>query len=173
MNIFNNKTKEKTDITELDYKTANNIKTLALDMINEANSGHSGVVLSAGNILYTIYGKHLVFDKNNDKWINRDRFVLSGGHASALLYSMLYMIGYLSLDDLKNFRKLNSNTPGHPEATTKGVETSTGPLGEGFANAVGMAIAEKYLNNRYRCNKKESLIDYHTYCLCGDGDLIF
>lgn len=165
--------KKNTEIGDLDYKCANNIKCLALDMINNSGSGHSGVCLSAGNIIYDIYARHLVFDKNNDKWINRDRFVLSNGHASALLYSCLYMCGYLDINDLKKFRTINSNTPGHPNClVTKGVDVSTGVLGEGIGNAVGMAIAERFLNNRYKYNKNNSLIDHYTYVLCGDGDLM-
>lgn len=171
MGILKNKNNNK--ITEMDYKVVNNIKTLALDMISNAGSGHSGVVLSAGNIIYDIYARHLVFNKNESNWINRDRFVLSGGHASALLYSTLYMCGFLEIEDLKNFRKIGSRTPGHPEyGVTPGVDVSTGPLGEGFANAVGMAIAERHLNEKLKYNKKNSLIDHYIYVLCGDGDLM-
>ena len=162
--------KEKTIFSEYDYKALNNIKTLALDMIKNAGSGHSGVVLSAAPIIYDIYARHLVFNNKDDKWINRDRFVLSCGHASSLLYSTLYMCGFkLTIDDLKSFRKLNSKTPGHPEmGRTPGVDISTGLLGEGFANAVGMAIAERFLNKRYG----SKLIDHYTYVLCSDGDLM-
>lgn len=149
-----------------DIKTINSIKGLSIDMIDKAKSGHPGVALGAAPIIYTLYSRYLNIDLENDKWINRDRFVLSGGHASALLYSMLYYVGYLTLDDLKNFRKINSNTPGHPEISIKGVDISTGPLGEGIANGVGMAIAERYLN------KLHPEIDYYTYVMCGDGDLM-
>lgn len=151
----------------MDNKIISSLRGLSIDMINNANSGHPGVALGACPILYTLYSKHLNFDLENDKWINRDRFVLSGGHASALLYSMLYYIGYLSLDDLKKFRTINSNTPGHPEITTKGVDASTGPLGSGIATAVGMAIAEAY----YESTLGNDNINYHTYVMCGDGDL--
>jgi len=161
---------------EMDYKVINNIKALGIDMIHEANSGHPGIVLGAAPIIYMLYAKHLVFDTINDKWVNRDRFVMSGGHGSALLYATLLMSGFsIKLNDLKNFRKLGSITPGHPEYNlTPGVDMSTGPLGQGFASAVGMAIAEKFLNNRYLYNKskKRSLIDHYTYVLCGDGDLM-
>lgn len=162
--------KEKPIFTEYDYKALNNIKALALDMIKEAESGHSGVVFSAAPIIYDIFARHLVFNNKDDKWINRDRFVLSCGHASSLLYSTLYMCGFkLTIDDLKSFRTLNSKTPGHPEIDiTPGVDISTGLLGEGFANAVGMAISERFLNKRYG----SKLIDHYTYVLCSDGDLM-
>lgn len=161
---------------EMEYKVINNIKSLGIDMIHEANSGHPGIVLGAAPIIYMLYAKHMVFDTLNDKWVNRDRFVMSGGHGSALLYATLLMSGFnIKLNDLKNFRKLGSITPGHPEyGLTPGVDMSTGPLGQGFASAVGMAIAEKFLNNRYLYDrsKKRSLIDHYTYVLCGDGDLM-
>lgn len=150
-----------------DIKIINSIKGLSIDMINKAGSGHPGVALGAAPILYTLYSRHLNIDLDDDKYINRDRFVLSGGHASALLYSMLFYVGYLSLEDLKNFRRINSKTPGHPEIETKGVDISTGPLGQGIANGVGMAIAEKYYENTLSKD-----IDYYTYVMCGDGDLM-
>lgn len=150
-----------------DIKIINSIKGLSIDMINKAESGHPGVALGAAPILYTLYSIHLNIDLDDDKYINRDRFVLSGGHASALLYSMLFYVGYLSLEDLKNFRRINSKTPGHPEIETKGVDISTGPLGQGIANGVGMAIAEKYYENTLSKD-----IDYYTYVMCGDGDLM-
>lgn len=161
-------------INDNDYKVISNIKTLALDMINDAKSGHPGIVLSAAPIIYDIYAHHLVFDNKNPDFINRDRFVLSAGHGSALLYATLFMSGFnISVDDLKKFRQLSSITPGHPEVgITPGVDMTTGPLGEGFASAVGMAIAEKFLNNRYLYTKEKSLIDHYTYVLCGDGDLM-
>ena len=164
------------DSYEMDYKVINNIKSLGIDMINEAKSGHPGIVLGAAPIIYMLYAKHMVFDTSNDKWINRDRFIMSGGHGSALLYATLLMSGFnIKLNDLKNFRKLGSITPGHPEYNlTPGVDMSTGPLGQGFASAVGLATAEKFLNNRYlyQKSKKKSLIDHYTYVLCGDGDLM-
>ena len=160
--------KKEVDVT--DERIVNNIRALGIDMIDNAKSGHPGVVLGAAPILYSLYAYHLKIDPKDDKWINRDRFVLSGGHASALLYSTLFMAGYdLSIDDLKNFRQLNSKTPGHPEYdVTPGVDVSTGPLGQGIANAVGMAISEVYLRNYFG----KDLIDYNTYVLCGDGDLM-
>ena len=159
---------------ELDYKCVNNIKALGIDMINSANSGHPGIVLSAAPIIYTVYAKHLVFDPLNPNWINRDRFVMSCGHGSALLYSTLYMSGFnIGLDDLKDFRKIDSITPGHPEyGVTPGVDVTTGPLGQGLATSVGMAIAERFLNDRYMYDKRSSLFDNFTYCLVGDGDLM-
>lgn len=166
--ISNTKQEEQLNI---DNKAINNIKSLAIDMISCAKSGHPGIALSSAPLLYTLYTRHMIFNKNNDMWIDRDRFVMSAGHGSALLYSMLFMCGFLKLEDLKNFRKLNSLTPGHPEYNvTPGVDCSTGPLGQGFATAVGMAIAEKYQNNRYK--KIKSIIDHYTYVLCSDGDLM-
>lgn len=158
----------------MDNKIINNIKALGIDMINEAGSGHPGIVLGAAPIIYTIYANHMNINVNDAKWINRDRFVMSAGHGSALLYATLFMAGFdISLDDLKHFRKLGSKTPGHPEyGVTPGVDMSTGPLGQGFASAVGMAIAGKKLNNKYKFQEEKSLFDYHIYVLCGDGDLM-
>ena len=163
----------KSNNNELDLKVINNIKALGIDMINTANSGHPGIVLGAAPILYRLYNKHLVFDYNNPNWINRDRFVMSAGHGSALLYATLFMSGFnITIDDLKNFRKYNSLTPGHPEVNvTPGVDASTGPLGQGFANAVGMAIGEAYLNEKFKVSKT-SLIDHYTYVFVSDGDLM-
>ena len=149
----------------MDNKIINNIKALGIDMINEAGSGHPGIVLGAAPIIYTIYANHMNINVNDAKWINRDRFVMSAGHGSALLYATLFMAGFdISLDDLKHFRKLGSKTPGHPEyGVTPGVDMSTGPLGQGFASAVGMAIAGKKLNNKYKFQEEKSLFDYHIY----------
>jgi transketolase, bacterial and yeast len=151
-----------------------NIKSLGIDMINNAKSGHPGIVLGAAPILYTLYKNHININTSDPFWVNRDRFVMSAGHGSALLYSTLFMCGYaLTIDDLKNFRRLNSKTPGHPEfGITPGVDCSTGPLGQGIANAVGMAIGEKIMKERYRINATKSLVDYKVYCLVGDGDLM-
>ena len=136
-------------------------------MIHEANSGHPGIVLGAAPMLYALYAHHLKYDVEDPNYFNRDRFVMSAGHGSALLYAMLYMVGYLSLDDLKNFRKIDSITPGHPEVgVTPGVDCTTGPLGQGFATAVGMAIGEANLRKKY------NVVDHYTYVLCGDGDLM-
>lgn len=157
---------------KIEEKIISEIKALGLDMIEEAGSGHPGIVLGAAPILYTLYLNHLKFDATNPDFYNRDRFIMSAGHGSSLLYSILYFAGYdLSLDDLKAFRRLNSKTPGHPEyKKTPGVEMTTGPLGQGFATAVGYAIAEKH--TEALINKKEKVIDYNIYCLCGDGDLM-
>ncbi len=132
-----------------DYKIVNHLRCLSIDMIDNAKSGHPGICLGAATILYTLYSRHLSFDRCNPKWYNRDRFVLSAGHGAPLLYSMLYMLGILSLDDIKGLRQLNSITPGHPEITTPFVDMSTGPLGQGIASSVGMALAERYLNSTY------------------------
>ncbi len=164
----------------MENKIISNIKTLGIDMINNAGSGHPGIVLGAAPIIYSIYANHINVNVNDPKWINRDRFIMSAGHGSALLYATLYMAGYnISLDDLKKFRKIGSKTPGHPEyGVTPGVDMSTGPLGQGIASAVGMALASKLLNNKYKFKKNNSfessrsLIDYRVYVLCGDGDLM-
>lgn len=157
----------------LDMKVINNIKALGIDMIESAKSGHPGIVLGAAPIIYRLYNKHLVFDYNNPYWINRDRFIMSCGHGSALLYATLFMSGFnISISDLKKFRKYGSITPGHPEAfLTPGVDCSTGPLGQGFLNGIGMAIGESYLNKKYK-NLRTSLIDHYTYVLVSDGDLM-
>ena len=149
-------------------KIIDQIRCLGIDMIHEANSGHPGIVLGAAPAIYTLFAHHLNFDPENPDFFNRDRFVMSAGHGSALLYSTLYMAGFdLSLEDLRNFRKIGSRTPGHPEVgVTPGVDCTTGPLGQGFATAVGMAIAEANLRARYK------VIDHYTYVLCGDGDLM-
>ena len=144
------------------------IKSLSIDMINKAGAGHPGIALSAAPIIYTVYAKHMNVNPKDSSWINRDRFVMSAGHGSALLYSTLYMAGFLSMGDLKDFRKIDSRTPGHPEVgITPGVDMSTGPLGSGLASAVGIALSEKKLNASF-----PELIDYYTYVLCSDGDLM-
>lgn len=151
-------------------KIINDIKMIALDMINNANSGHPGIVLGCASSLYTLYKEHLNFNVNDPSWINRDRFVLSAGHGSSLLYSLLFACGYnYKLEDLKQFRHINSITPGHPEYNLDlGIEMTTGPLGQGIATAVGMAMAEKHLESIFGKN----LINYKIYVLCGDGDLM-
>jgi len=154
-------------------KIIDQIRCLAIDMIDEAKSGHPGIALGAAPIIYALYANHLRIDPQNPNYFNRDRFILSAGHGSSLLYATLYMAGYdLTLDDLKNFRQIDSKTPGHPEyGLTPGVDCSSGPLGQGFATAVGVAMAEANLRTRY--NKgKTPLIDFNTYVLCGDGDLM-
>lgn len=159
-----------TDISEINQeKIINQIRSLGIDMIHEAGSGHPGIVLGAAPIIYTLYAHHLRVNPKNPNYFNRDRFVMSAGHGSALLYATLHLAGYdLSLEDLKQFRQIDSKTPGHPEyGRTPGVDCTTGPLGQGFATAVGMAMAEANLRTRY-----PDLIDYNTYVLCGDGDLM-
>ena len=163
----------------MDNQIIANIKSLGIDMIHQANSGHPGIVLGAAPIIYTLFNNHLNISNNDPNWFNRDRFVLSAGHGSALLYATLYMAGYnLTIDDLKNFRKIGSKTPGHPEVfITPGVDVSTGPLGQGFSTGVGMALAGKILKEKtaFPSNSKlikESLVDFNVYALCGDGDLM-
>lgn len=156
---------------ELLKKQSDTIKLLSADMVQKANSGHPGAPMGLSDIV-TILSRKLNHNPKNPKWLNRDRLVFSGGHASALVYSFLHLSGYdLSLDDLKNFRQLNSNTPGHPEyGEVVGVEVTTGPLGQGVANAVGFAMAEKYAKNLLNSDECK-IIDHKVYCLCGDGDL--
>ena len=153
----------------------NSLRILSCDMISYAGSGHPGIALGAAPIIFSTYVNHLKINPQDPNWINRDRFVLSAGHGSALLYAMLFMAGYdVSIDDLVDFRKIGSKTPGHPEyKVTPGVDVSTGALGQGLANAVGMAMAEKYLQgliNQEIAGQK--ILDYYVYCLCGDGDLM-
>ncbi len=154
-------------------KMRNEIMMLALDMINNAKSGHPGIVLSSGTIMYTLFAHQLNYDLDRPDYCNRDRFVLSAGHGSALLYSTLFACtNTFDIDDLKRFRKLNSPCPGHPEYDINHrIESTTGPLGQGIANAVGMAMAEKYLEAKFN-SKKNTLFDYKVYCLCGEGDLM-
>jgi len=156
-----------------DEQRINAIRFLAVDAVQEANSGHPGMPMGAAAMAYTLWTRHLHFNPSDPDWLNRDRFVLSAGHGSMLLYALLYLTGYdLTLDDIKNFRQLDSKTPGHPEAErTPGVEATTGPLGQGIADAVGMAIAEAHLGAVYN-RSDQSIVDHFTYCLCGDGDLM-
>ncbi len=159
--------------TNLDQLTISTIRALCMDAVQKANSGHPGAPMGLAPVAYVLFKRFLKHNPKNPAWIDRDRFVLSGGHASSLLYSMLYLFGYgLEIDDLKNFRQWGSRTPGHPElGDTPGVETTTGPLGQGIANAVGMAIAERHLAARFNEKDKE-IINHHTYVMCGDGDLM-
>lgn len=157
------------DISNLSIAT---IRSLGIDTINKANSGHPGMVLGSAPALYTLFNKELNIYNKEENWINRDRFVLASGHASALLYSLLHLDGFdVTIDDLKNFRQLHSRTPGHPEIEmTHGVDASSGPLGQGIPMATGMAMAEKFLASQY--NKENfDIIDHYTYVLCGDGDM--
>ncbi|WP_217275717.1 transketolase [Niallia circulans] len=157
----------------IDQLAINTIRLLSIDAIEQANSGHPGIAMGAAPMAYTLWAKEMNINPANPKWLNRDRFILSAGHGSALLYSMLHLFGYgLTIEDLKNFRQWGSKTPGHPEyGHTAGVEATTGPLGQGIAMAVGMAMAESHLAERY--NKENfHIINHFTYSLCGDGDLM-
>jgi transketolase len=159
--------------SSLDQLCINTIRALSIDQVQKANSGHPGLPLGAAPIAYVIWSRFLRHHPANPKWINRDRFVLSAGHGSALLYSLLHLTGYdLSLDDLKSFRQWNSKTPGHPEShLTPGVEATTGPLGQGVGNVVGMAIAREQLAARFNAPGRD-LISYRMFGLCSDGDLM-
>ncbi|MBA2661934.1 MAG: transketolase [Bradymonadaceae bacterium] len=148
----------------------NTIRTLAMDAVQQANSGHPGAPMGLAPTAYVVWARHLRHNPKNPTWANRDRFVLSNGHASMLLYSLLHLTGYeaMTLEQIKNFRQWGSLTPGHPEAElTPGVETTTGPLGQGFATAVGLALAEAHLGARY-----DGTIDHYTFGICSDGDLM-
>lgn len=163
------KKQENNTFKNLDDLSIATIRSLCIDGINKSNSGHPGMCLSAAPLMYTLYKDFLNANPHDSKWINRDRFVLSAGHGSMLLYSMLHLAGYkVSMNDLMKFRQLNSLTPGHPEVgVTDGVDASSGPLGQGIAQAVGMAIAEVKLRALYG----PEIYDHYTYCLCGDGCL--
>lgn len=158
------------DISQL---TINAIKTLSVDQVEKANSGHPGLPLGAATFAYTLWHDHMNHNPRNPNWMNRDRFILSAGHGSALLYSLLHIFDYgLSIEDLKNFRQLGSKTPGHPEyGYTQGVEATTGPLGQGLAMGVGMALAEAHLGERFN-TEEFKIIDHYTYILAGDGCLM-
>jgi transketolase len=159
-------------LSQLDDQCVQTIRFLSMDAVQAAKSGHPGMPMGMAAAAYALWQRHLKFAPNDPDWINRDRFVLSAGHGSMLLYSLVHLFGYdLSLEELKSFRQWGSKTPGHPEyGHTPGVEVTTGPLGQGLANAVGMAIAQKYLADRY--NKKDfPIFDYHIYTIAGDGCL--
>lgn len=158
----------------MSQKSVNAIKVLGVDAINKAKSGHPGVVMGAAPMAYSLFTKHLRVNPKKTDWINRDRFVLSAGHGSMLLYSLLHLSGFedVSLEEVKNFRQWGSKTPGHPEfGHTKGIDATTGPLGQGISTAVGMALAERYLAAKY--NKEGyNIFDHYTYVICGDGDIM-
>ena len=157
--------------TDLMKLTANTIRGLSIDAIQKANSGHPGLPMGMADVASVLFNEHLKFNPKNPNWFDRDRFVLSGGHGSMLLYSLLHLYGYdLSMDDIKEFRQWHSKTPGHPEVQdTAGVETTTGPLGQGLANAVGMALAESIIAAKY--NTDTEIINHYTFTMAGDGDL--
>src|SRR5207247_5842008 len=151
----------------------NAIRVLAMDAVQKADSGHPGTPMALAPLAYVLWTQHLRYNPADPNWLNRDRFVLSAGHASMLLYSVLYLTGYdLTLDDLKQFRQWESRTPGHPEyGYTPGVETTTGPLGQGIANAVGMAMAEAHLAAVFNKPGQE-IVNHYTWFICSDGDLM-
>ncbi|HEY6184931.1 MAG TPA: transketolase, partial [Terriglobales bacterium] len=172
---------------QIETLAINTIRTLSIDGVQKANSGHPGAPMGLAPTAYTLFQRYMKYDPKNPLWPNRDRFVLSAGHASMLLYSVLYLTGVkavdhdgtnvidepaISLDDIKQFRQLDSKTPGHPEFhITSGVETTTGPLGQGVATSVGMAIAGQWLAARY--NKPNfTVFDYNVYVICSDGDMM-
>ena len=159
--------------SDIDTLSINTIRTLSLDAVQKANSGHPGLPLGMAPAAYVLWTKFLRHNPKNPKWFNRDRFLLSAGHGSMLIYSLLHLTGYdLPLSELKNFRQLHSKTPGHPENTlTPGVEITTGPLGQGFANGVGMGIAQKHLQAMFN-RPGHKVIDHFIYCICSDGDLM-
>src|SRR5438128_9404296 len=154
---------------DIDQLAINTIRTLSMDAVQKAESGHPGTPMALAPLAYKLFTQHLKHDPSDPKWFDRDRFVLSCGHASMLLYSSLYLTGYgLTLEDLKQFRQWESRTPGHPEyGHAPGVETTTGPLGQGFGNAVGMAVAETHLRATFG-----DIVDHYTYFICSDGDLM-
>jgi transketolase len=158
---------------DLDQLCINTIRTLSLDAVQKAESGHPGLPLGMAPTAYVLWTKFMRYNPKNPKWFNRDRFLLSAGHGSMLIYALLHLTGYdLSMDEVKRFRQLHSQTPGHPENfMTKGVEITTGPLGQGFANGVGMAMAEAHLAAKFN-QKGFPIVNHHIYCICSDGDLM-
>ena len=160
--------------TDLDLECVNTLRFLSVDAVQKANSGHPGLPLGAAPMAYVLWTKFLKFDPDDPEWPNRDRFILSAGHGSALLYSLLHLTGYrdMTMDEIKNFRQWGSRTPGHPESLlTGGVEVTTGPLGQGLGNGVGMAIAERYLAQLYN-RPGHDIVDHYIYAICSDGDLM-
>jgi transketolase len=158
--------------TELENACINAIRVLSMDAVQKADSGHPGTPMALAPLAYVLWTRHMRYNPADPHWANRDRFILSCGHASMLLYSTFYLVGYdVSLDDIEHFRQLNSKTPGHPEyGHTPGVETTTGPLGQGFGNAVGMAVAEAHLAAEF--NREQKIMDHYTYFICSDGDVM-
>ncbi len=164
---------ESWSLEERDQFTLNVIKMLVLDGVRNANSGHSGGALSSADFAYILFKEYLQFDPDDDQWFNRDRFVLSAGHESMLLYALLHFIGWMPMEEIKKFRQLGSKTPGHPEVDMKGVEATTGPLGQGVCMGAGMAVAEVVVRELFKKHNDhtEDLLSHFTYILCGDGDL--
>lgn len=162
-----------TQKNKVEQLSINTIRMLAIDAIEESNSGHPGMPMGAAPMAYTLWTKYMNFNPDNPNWFNRDRFILSAGHGSMLLYSLLHLTGYdVTIQDLKSFRKWGSNTPGHPEyGFTPGVDATTGPLGQGIAMGVGMAMAERHLASIYNRDSFD-IVDHYTYAICGDGDLM-
>lgn len=156
----------------IEQKSIDTIRTLAMDAVQKANSGHPGTPMALAPAAYVLWMEQMRYNPRNPKWVNRDRFILSNGHASMLQYAILHLTGYdISLEDIKNFRQWGSNTPGHPEyGLTPGIETTTGPLGQGIMTAVGLAMAEAHLGAIF--NREEKIIDHYTYVFCSDGDLM-
>ena len=155
---------------KIEQSTIDTIRVLSAEAVQKANSGHPGLPMGAAPMAYTLWAKNMKHSPHNPDWTNRDRFILSAGHGSMLIYSLLHLFDYgLKMDDLKNFRQLGSLTPGHPEyGHTKGIETTTGPLGQGLANAVGMAMAQEFKAAHF--NKKDmKIVDHHIFSLAGDG----
>src|SRR5688572_28859749 len=159
--------------TDLQTRAINTLRFLSADAVQKANSGHPGLPMGGAAMAYTIWTRHLRHNPRNPKWMGRDRFILSGGHGSMLLYSLLHLTGYdLPLEEIKNFRQWESATPGHPEyGMTPGVEVTTGPLGQGFANGVGMALAATHLAARFN-RPGYNVIDHYIYAIVTDGDLM-
>jgi transketolase len=160
-------------VSDLDLLSINTVRTLSMDAVQKANSGHPGTPMALAPLAYALFTRHMKHDPSDPHWPDRDRFVLSAGHASMLLYSALYLSGYdLALEDLKQFRQWESRTPGHPEyGYTAGVETTTGPLGQGVGNSVGMAVAEAHLAAEFN-RQGHAIVDHHTWFICSDGDLM-
>src|ERR1700732_1853638 len=161
------------DDREIEKLSIDTVRALAMDAVQQADSGHPGTAMALAPLGYTLFELFLTLNPQDPGWPDRDRFVLSAGHACVLQYSLLHLCGWdLSMDDLKQFRQWGSRTPGHPErGHTPGIEITTGPLGQGFANAVGMAIAERFLAERFNRPGHE-LVDHHFYVICSDGDMM-
>src|SRR3982751_3983250 len=159
--------------SDIEQRSIDTIRTLAMDAVQQANAGHPGTAMSLAPLAYLLYGEVMRHNPANPHWPDRDRFILSAGHACVLQYSALHLSGYnLSLEELKRFRQWQSATPGHPEFRhTEGIEVTTGPLGQGFANGVGMGFAERFLADKFN-RPHHTIVDHRVYCICSDGDLM-